>query len=104
MVFTESRKFQRNKEDFVCVKCGSLVHGNGYTNHCPYCLWSKHVDFQPGDRQEGCQGMMQPISVELRKGKFILTHRCLKCGKRKTNRAAYEDNLELVLQLSQNTN
>jgi len=30
----ETKKFQRNKEDFICEKCGLEVEGNGYTNHC----------------------------------------------------------------------
>jgi len=30
----ETKKFQRNKEDFICEKCGLEVEGNGCTNHC----------------------------------------------------------------------
>ncbi|MEK7158524.1 MAG: RNHCP domain-containing protein, partial [Patescibacteria group bacterium] len=45
-----SRTFQRRVEDFTCESCGAQVTGDGYTNHCPQCLVSKHVDVYPGDR------------------------------------------------------
>lgn len=38
------KNFTRVIEDFICENCGTEVKGNGYTNHCPKCLWSKHVD------------------------------------------------------------
>ena len=56
--------FNRKKENFVCENCGEKVEGNGYTNHCPNCLWSKHVDINPGDRAETCHGLLKPIAVE----------------------------------------
>ena len=56
--------FQRRIENFVCENCGYEVAGTGYTNHCPKCLWSKHVDIHPGDRSAACGGMMEPIRVE----------------------------------------
>ena len=39
----------------------------GYScrNHCPNCLYSKHVDKNPGDRQEDCHGMLEPIGIEI---------------------------------------
>ena len=52
-----SATFIRKTEDFICEHCGREVRGNGYTNHCPYCLWSKHVDINPGDRAAGCGGL-----------------------------------------------
>ena len=52
------KKFIKVKEDFVCEHCGAEVKGDGYTNHCPKCLWSKHVDVHPGDRAAECGGMM----------------------------------------------
>jgi len=58
------KKFQRQKEDFVCGECGTTVSGTGYTNHCPQCLWSMHVDVNPGDRAAACGGMMEPKKVE----------------------------------------
>ncbi len=95
----QSRKFQRNKENFVCDKCGFVVVGDGYTNHCPKCLWSKHVDISPGDRAAVCQGMMMPISVEFKKGEYAILHKCVKCGFLKKNKAAKDDNFETILGL-----
>lgn len=97
------KNFIRQKEDFVCEICGTKVVGTGYTNHCPNCLWSKHVDnFTPGGRNSACQGLMEPISVELKHGQYILTHRCLKCGKISKNKTADNDNFEAILKLSTN--
>jgi len=45
-----ARLFTRNIENFTCERCGAAVEGNGFTNHCPACLCSKHVDINPGDR------------------------------------------------------
>lgn len=52
----QEKKFQRQIEDFVCEKCGKEVKGDGYTDHCPRCLRSKHVDVNPGDRRSKCNG------------------------------------------------
>lgn len=95
-----TRKFQRTVEDFTCENCGQGVTGSGYTNHCPTCLWSKHVDMQPGDRAEDCGGMMEPVGVEEKSGKYRLLHRCAICGAQKWNNAAKEDNFEELLQIA----
>jgi len=71
--------FVRRKEDFVCEHCGAQVAGTGYTNHCPKCLWSKHVDVDPGDRAESCGGMMEPIALEGSTPHYRIVHRCEKC-------------------------
>ncbi|HET8574712.1 MAG TPA: RNHCP domain-containing protein [Candidatus Paceibacterota bacterium] len=90
------KKFQRTVENFECEYCGFFVEGNGYTNHCPKCLWGKHVDLFPGDRLSRCQGMMMP--VEVLPGKtFSLLHRCQKCGAEKRNKVAIKDDLETFL-------
>lgn len=89
--------FKRNKEDFTCEHCGAEVVGTGYTNHCPKCLWSKHVDVQPGDRAATCGGMMRPAKLEMDKGEFVITHECMVCGYRKRNRAATNDDLGKLL-------
>jgi hypothetical protein len=60
-----STVFKKTKEDFVCEHCGKPVVGNGYTNHCPECLWSKHVDVNPGDRAATCLGLMEPVGVTI---------------------------------------
>lgn len=74
--------FKRQIENFICEHCGTKVVGNGYTNHCPNCLWSKHVDEKfPGDRASECLGMMEPISYEQQGDHWVITHKCVKCGK-----------------------
>ena len=62
--------FIRKTEDFICENCGAVVVGNGYTNHCPACLYSKHVDRSPGDRAADCGGLMEPVAVALKRGDY----------------------------------
>jgi hypothetical protein len=93
------RKFQRKKEDFLCEKCATLNHGNGYTNHCRECLWSKHVDINPGDRSETCLGMMKPVGLEYKKGKYFILQECVKCGFQRLNSVRDEDNFDAVLDI-----
>lgn len=95
-----SKKFQRTKEDFICEKCGFSVQGNGYTNHCPRCLWSKHVDINPGDRQEKCRGLMEPIGIQSRGEEYIIIHYCQKCRVVKKNKTSRADDFSIILQLS----
>ena len=89
--------FVRNKEDFICAHCGKSVQGNGYTNHCPQCLRSRHVDIDPGDRLSRCGGMMKPISVERKGDAWILTHSCETCGHEKRNEMAPSDNFDAAV-------
>ena len=95
-----SKKFQRTKEDFACEKCGFFMRGSGYTNHCSQCLWSKHVDVNPGDRQATCQGLMEPMGVELKGGEYTIFHRCISCNFEKRNKMSKDDNFDVILQLS----
>ena len=92
-----SRKFVRNVEDFVCDNCKAEIKGNGYTNHCPFCLYSKHVDINPGDRQSNCKGLMKPINIEHYKSKYVIIFCCMKCGITKRNKTAENDNFEKIL-------
>lgn len=92
--------FKRNKEDFRCEHCKAHVVGSGYTNHCPKCLWSKHVDIEPGDRREECGGMMEPVRVEGTAGKFRIMHRCLKCFKEHRNNMADGDNVDVAVAIA----
>ena len=91
--------FKKVTEDFVCEHCGREVVGNGYTNHCPHCLWSKHVDIQPGDRAASCGGMMEPVTVQSIGGDNIITHRCSVCHYEKRNKMAPEDNYDTIVTL-----
>jgi hypothetical protein len=92
-----TQKFKRKIEDFNCGNCGAKVLGNGFTNHCPSCLWSKHVDVFPGDRDADCGGLMEPTGVELEKGKYIVTQKCLKCGKIWRNESSPKDAISQFL-------
>ena len=94
--------FIKNKEDFICEKCDNSIEGNGFTNHCPNCLWSKHVDIDPGDRKSSCGGMMEPIGVNKKGGEYIIIHKCTKCGLEKPNKAVESDNFQMIIQVSAN--
>lgn len=95
------KKFQRKKEDFICQECGTNVVGDGYTNHCPHCLCSKHVDIFPGDRLEDCGGLM-PVTEIIRKGDgYILVHTCNMC--KYSHRDHFRDktdNIDTLISLS----
>jgi len=94
------KKFTKTVENFECAHCGAMVFGNGYTNHCPHCLWSKHVDNNPGDRASDCGGMMIPISVETAGNGFIITHKCEKCGKTIRQRSSENDDIDTIIEIS----
>ena len=93
------KKFSRKIEDFVCEHCGAEVVGNGYTNHCPKCLWSKCVDVNPGDRASKCGGMMKPVAAEVSGDGYVITHKCEKCGKSKRQRAADDDSVDEIIKI-----
>jgi len=97
----EKKNFIKNKEDFVCDNCGHKVIGTGYTNHCPKCLYSKHVDNVPGDRANKCNGLMAPVEVIYRNDKYSITHKCLRCGATKNNKTSPEDDFNKIIELSQ---
>lgn len=94
------RKFQRRIESFVCGCCGRAVRGDGYTNHCPECLHSMHVDVNPGDRAESCGGLMAPVDYEIRGGAYVIVHQCLRCGAVRRIRMRPEDNVSALLRLA----
>ena len=95
-------------EAFTCDHCQQHVDpikfGGSYRNHCPSCLYSKHVDTEtPGDRKNQCKGSMKPISSYTKKsGEYVLAHQCLVCGFVRYNRIAGDDNFDLVVELSKN--
>jgi len=93
------KRFQKRVEDFVCENCGFTVQGTGYTDHCQQCLYSKHVDVNPGDRAAGCGGLMKVENVELKQGKYILVYKCIKCGHVKKNKFQNEDNMEMLFKI-----
>lgn len=67
-------------ETFVCKVCGRTVvpegAGSNHRNHCPNCLYSLHVDINPGDRESDCGGHMEPVAVWVRKkGEWAIIER-----------------------------
>jgi hypothetical protein len=97
-----AKRFQRKKEDFICENCGNMVIGNGYTNHCPICLYSKHVDINPGDRLATCKGLMEPVGFETKGSEYVVIQRCKKCGFERKNKLSDGDNFDVLLNLSKN--
>ena len=104
----EEKRFRKNDDSFVCANCGKVVEPLGYSsrNHCPFCLCSLHVDVNPGDRANGCGGLLVPIRAETdpKKG-YIIIHKCMKCGEIRRNRAAHEakvqpDDLKKLIKLT----
>lgn len=90
---------------FICGHCGRRVgplpSGGRNRNHCPYCLYSRHVDGErSGDRGSACQGMMAPIGVfERPNGEEVITHRCQVCGFERFNRVGADDDEATVAAL-----
>jgi len=99
---------------FDCLNCGQRVPfsefiGTKYRNHCPFCLWSKHVDFdKAGDRKAGCQTKMKPLGLtfkregkdkygSVRQGELMLIHECLGCARVSLNRIAGDDDPKTIL-------
>jgi len=95
-----TRLFTRNIENFTCERCGTQVEGNGFTNHCPACLCSKHVDENPGDRAANCGGLMEPIAVEQARGRYVIVHRCLACGQVKRNKSSPDDSSRALVEVA----
>ncbi len=93
--------FKKKIEDFICEYCGKKNTGSGFTNHCSQCLWSKHVDIDPGDREGNCGGLMEPIDVEKHGNDYRIVHKCLKCGFLRPNPVTKQDDFNAVLAVSQ---
>ena len=99
---------------FKCVHCCQRISSNplhsgvNNRNHCPYCLWSRHLDLQQaGDRLSACKAPMQPVGLtakrarkkygQERPGELMLIHLCVDCGKLSINRTAADDDAGLLL-------
>ena len=86
----------RNLENagFICEHCGEeiLPVTNGrYRNHCPFCLYSVHLDIIPGDRKSDCGGLMKPVQLAYKSKKgWQIIHHCLACGVQQACRVATE--------------
>lgn len=100
--------------DFRCGNCGALVSSMhmlsavNNRNHCPYCLWSCHLDlYSAGDRLSACKAKMKPVGLTMKKsrnkyqlsprGELMLVHICTDCNSVSINRIAADDDPESVL-------
>ena len=101
------KRFTVIDEGFVCAVCGGDVPPLGYTarDHCPRCLSSLHLDIFPGDRANGCGGVLAPVGVEASRGGnggYRIVYRCRSCGEVKKNVAAADDDMERIIEISAN--
>jgi hypothetical protein len=96
-------KIIKRNEGFECEHCGvnvTGVHNGASRNHCPFCLYSKHVDIIPGDRQALCNGLMKPVGVKKYRSTWKIVHYCVKCGKTQNNIVAQDDSMEVIISVS----
>ena len=106
--------------DFRCLHCRQIVSADNFLsgvqhrNHCPYCLWSRHLDLQrPGDRLAACKAEMRPVGLTLKtaakkyaapySGELMLIHQCVECGKVSINRIAADDITETLYEVYQSS-
>jgi hypothetical protein len=103
--------------DFRCAHCHALVSsahllsGVNNRNHCPYCLWSCHLDlFAAGDRLSACKVPMKPIGLTMKRGRnkyresrgeLMLVHECTDCKTLSINRIAADDDSETIMAVFQ---
>ncbi len=97
------KRFIKINTGFKCEQCGFQVtpHPAGSCrNHCPVCLYSKHLDGTiPGDRLNVCGGLMVPVEVVTQGDKVIIVHRCNSCGWKRKNKSAPDDNEAVLIEL-----
>ena len=98
------KRFLENDQEFICENCGKKVEKLIYSSrdHCPYCLYSKHVDIMPGDRLNECKGLLKPIGIEKYKDTYKIIYKCEKCNKTHKNIIAKDDNYDEIINLSVN--
>ncbi len=89
---------------FHCLNCEAYVEpvtNGSFRNHCPFCLWSRHVDgIRPGDRMSSCGAPMKPIGLTRKKKGLQIVHACTCCGKSQPNKVAFntiQDDFEAIL-------
>ena len=95
------KKFTKNDASFVCVNCGSFVPElrSSSRDHCSTCLYGLHVDVNPGDRANSCEGVLVPVAVVVNQKGYVIKYRCNKCGTTINNKAAMDDNFEEMLKI-----
>ncbi len=104
----------QTEQKFTCIHCGITIEvtpfmGTNNRNHCPTCLWSKHVDETTGDRKSTCGGAMEPIGLTFKNatggatGELMLIHECMECGKFNINRIAADDDIDAIKKVFENS-
>ena len=88
--------FKMINDSFECENCHKDIKKHpewSARNHCPYCLYSKHLDKQfPWDRDSDCLWIMKPIWIDYKKNKWnMVKHKCVKCSKEILNKIAPDD-------------
>ena len=98
------KQFTKLDEEFICENCKQKIEKLNYTtrDHCNHCLYSKHVDINPGDRQNPCKGLLKPIGIEKFKNTYKIIYKCEKCNQIHKNIMANDDNMDLIIELSKN--
>jgi DNA-directed RNA polymerase subunit RPC12/RpoP len=109
-------KEEEKNKGFICINCGKWIRVSPHDkttnrNHCPYCLWSKHVDRSvAGDRMASCNSGMKPIGLTFKsprvnkwggevRGELMIIHKCVRCGKISINRILAEDNPDEIMKV-----
>ena len=96
------KKFRELDEEFICENCHKKVQPLEYSSrdHCPHCLYSKHVDINPGDRANSCKGLLKPIGIEKYRDTFKIIYQCEKCKIIHKNIMAKDDDLSEIIRIS----
>ena len=96
------KRFNELDEGFICENCNKEVKPLGYSSrdHCPYCLYSKHVDINPGDRLNPCKGLLKPIQIEKFKDTYKIVYKCDKCNELHKNIIAKDDDMNEIIKIS----
>ena len=100
-----NRSHTRDRSTFTCGRCHASIprvaSGTRHRNHCPQCLWSRHLDETPGDRAASCHSLMEPLCIAVRgDGEWLIVHRCTGCGDLDLNRTSGDDNPLLLVRLA----
>ena len=104
-----TKRFTVVNEGFTCGHCGREVPPTAGTtprNHCPFCLWCRHLDINPGDRANPCRGLMRPIGIYTHSKKsYVILHQCERCAARVKAKAILSDanasdDFAIILELS----
>jgi hypothetical protein len=96
-----------SEDGFLCKHCNTYITSASFPsgvknrNHCPCCLWSRHMDWrEAGDRLSACKALMKPIGLTVKTtskkygsgwGELMLIHLCTECESLSINRIAADD-------------